>query len=325
MHGGYVERMSARPPDDSDGETSTVTELHLLVVRTTGIAAEVLQALLDDHGALGSAIEQRRGTRLVRLQAFFPTVKEVPVDWVKGKLAEMHANGLPVGPAEVRLAPLRGEDWAESWKKHFHAIRATERLLIVPTWEEVPEGAKEVIRLDPGMAFGLGDHPTTRGCLEMLERMARTAGESRTTFATADVGCGTGILSIRAVQLGLGPVEAFDTEGEAVRSARENAERNGVADRIAFREGTMPPRGAGPYRWIIANIFLTVLQDLLPRMVRSLEPGGEVLTAGILAEQEEKLVGAAREAGLVVTDRICERAQFGARRWPVLRLRRRSP
>ncbi len=272
--------MSTDPPDGLQNGASTVAGLHLLIVRTTGIAAEILQALLEDRGALGSAIEQRRGASLVRLQAYFPEDGDVPVDWVRVKLAEMRANGLPVGPAEVRLAPLRGEDWAEAWKRHFHAIRATERLVVVPTWEDVPEGAAEVIRLDPGMAFGLGDHPTTRGCLQMLERMAGPAGNMRAGFAAADVGCGTGILSIRAVQLGLGPVEAFDTEGDAVRSARENAERNGVSDRITFHEGTMPARGAGPYQKVFANIFLTVLQELLPRRVRPLQPRWETLPGG---------------------------------------------
>lgn len=331
MRSVYVDHMVTRrsqgKPATAEVATTITSEgaiatLRLLIVRTTAIAAETLQALLDDWGALGSAIEQRRGTRLVRLQAYFPTDAEVPVDWVRGKLSELHANGVPVGPGEVRLEPLRGEDWAESWKQHFHVIRATDRLVIVPTWEEVPEGDFDVIRIDPGMAFGLGDHPTTRGCLQMLERWGSSPGAGNARVATADVGCGTGILAVRAAQLGLGPIEGFDTEAEAIRTARENAERNGVAGEIEFREGTLPARGAGPYRLIVANIFLTALLELMPRMVRALEKQGEAIIAGILAEQEERLLGAAGEAGLVVVDRICERAQPGARRWPVLRLRR---
>ena len=107
----------ADPNQNPVTKTSFAAPLRLLIVRTTGIAAEALQSLLEDRGALGSAIEQRRGTRLVRLQAYFPADAAVPTDWVKGKLAELHANGVPVGPAEVRLEPLRGEDWAESWKQ----------------------------------------------------------------------------------------------------------------------------------------------------------------------------------------------------------------
>jgi ribosomal protein L11 methyltransferase len=310
--------------EDVTQAASIVAPLRLLIVRTTGIAAEALQSLLDDWGALGSAIEQRRGTRLVRLQAYFPADADVPIDWVKTKLSELRANGVPVGPGDVRLEPLRREDWAESWKQYFHPIRVTDRLVVVPTWENVPDDAREVIRIDPGMAFGLGDHPTTQGCLRMLERIAGTPGEQKARFTTADVGCGTGVLAIRAVQLGYGPVEGFDTEADAIRSARENAERNGVAGEVVFHEGSMPARGAGPYRLILANIFLTVLLDLMPRMVRALDPRGEMIMAGILADQEERLQGAADDAGLVVTDRICERAQAGARRWPVLMLRRRK-
>jgi ribosomal protein L11 methyltransferase len=312
-----------RPREPSERQSgpidSKVAELRLLLIRTTGIAAETLQALLEERGALGSAIEQRRGTRLVRLQAYFTIEAEVPVAWVREKLAELHANGVPVGPAEIRLLPLRGENWAESWKQHFHAIQVTPRLIVAPTWEKVPDGAIDVIRLDPGMAFGLGDHPTTRGCLQMMERMSRPG----TRNPTADVGCGTGILSIRAVHLGLGPVEAFDTEADAIRCAAENAERNGVANQIVFREGTMPAYGAGPYGRVLANLFLTVLEELMPRMARALEPRGEVLVAGILGEQEDRIVTGAAGVGLEVVDRVCERVQPGAKRWPVLLLRNR--
>jgi ribosomal protein L11 methyltransferase len=298
-------------------------ELQLLVVRTTAVAAEALQVLLDDLGALGSAVEKRRGARLVRLQAYFPADTDAPVDWVRDKLAEMHSYGVPVGPAEARLVPLHAEDWAESWKRHFHAFQATERLWVVPTWETAPDGAQDIIRMDPGMAFGQGDHPTTRGCLEMLDRIAaEEPGSHGVEFPTADVGTGTGILAIRAVQLGLGPVEAFDTEPEAIRAARENAENNGVGESIHFRDGTMPPRGAGPYARILANIFFGPLTGLLPRFGRALAPGAELVAAGILGDQEERLTGAAVERGFEVIDRICERGQPGARRWPVLRLRK---
>ncbi len=301
----------------------TQDDLQLLVVRTTAVASEALEVLLEERGALGSAVERRRGARLVRLQAYFPPEVEPPVDWVRDKLAEMHAYGVPVGPAEVRVMPLRTEDWAESWKRHFHAFRATGRLWVVPTWETVPDEAREVIRMDPGMAFGQGDHPTTRGCLEMIERIAvESPAPGAGEFATADVGSGTGILAIRAVQLGLGPVEAFDTEAEAVRAAQENAATNEVEAGLVLRQGTMPPRGSGPYERILANIFFGPLTALIPRFARALSPGGELVLAGILVEQEERLTGTARERGFAVIDRICERGQPGARRWPVLRLRK---
>lgn len=297
--------------------------LQLLLIRTTAVASETLQVLLEERGAIGSAVERRRGARLVRLQAYFPSDVDPPLDWVRDKLTEMHSYGVPVGPAEVRLMPLHAEDWAESWKRHFHAFQATQRLWIVPTWEEAPSGAAEVIRMDPGMAFGQGDHPTTRGCLEMMERI--TAGErpaEGVAFPTADVGTGTGILAIRAVQLGLGPVEGFDTEAEAIRAAGENATLNGVADGIVLREGSMPARGSGPYARILANIFLGPLTQLLPRFARALPPGAELVVAGILGDQEERLTRAASDRGFEVIDRICERGQPGARRWPILRMRK---
>lgn len=326
--------------------------LQLLLVRTSAAAADVLETLLEERGALGSAIEKRRGTRLVRLQVYFPPDAEVPLDWVREKLAEIRANGVPVGPAETRLLPVAREDWAESWRRHFHPVQVSPRLWIAPTWEDaVLEPGQSVVRLDPGMAFGWGDHPTTRGCLQMLERIAmseRVASEggvdaasvpqakgepSRAScarlgkgatgpFPTIDVGTGTGILAIRAIQLGMGPVEACDTDPDAVRTARENAELNGAGDRIVVREGTLPPRGAGPYGLILANLFLTVLEALLPRLDRALARGGDLLAAGITDCQEDRFRHAMAARGLEVVDRICEGAQPGARRWPVLRVRK---
>jgi ribosomal protein L11 methyltransferase len=141
-------------------------------------------------------------------------------------------------------------------------------------------------------------------------------------FHTADVGTGTGILAIRAAQLGLGPVEAFDTEAESVRVARENADANDVAGQIVVREGTLPPRGAGPYGLVLANIFLTALEELLPRLDRRLARGGSLLIAGITDSQEDRMREGLAGRGLQVVDRICETAQRGARRWPVLLVRK---
>jgi ribosomal protein L11 methyltransferase len=124
------------------------------------------------------------------------------------------------------------------------------------------------------------------------------------------------------LQLGLGPVEAFDTEAEAVRVARENADANGVTGLIEVREGTLPARGAGPYGLIIANIFLTVLEELLPRLDRALAQEGSLLVAGITDSQEDRMLEALLARGIRVVDRICEGAQRGARRWPVLLARK---
>lgn len=299
--------------------------LQLLVVRTTAVAAEAMEVLLEERGAIGSAIERKRGSRLVRLQAYFDANAEVPLDWVREKLVEMHQHGLPVGPAEVRVTAVHAEDWAESWKRHFHPVRVTSRLWIVPSWEDAPEGAHEIIRLDPGMAFGQGDHPTTRGCLEMLERIDGAEFTRQGEYPTADVGTGTGVLSVRAAQLGLGPVEAFDTEEDAVRSSRENLERNRVAGQVVVRAGTLPARGVGPYDLVLANIFLSILVKLMPRMSRALRAEGTLVAAGLLADQEDRFREAAEAAGLRVIDRICEPAQTSGRRWPVLRLQKGGP
>jgi ribosomal protein L11 methyltransferase len=196
--------------------------------------------------------------------------------------AERAACALGVPPAIERV---EARDWGEEWKKGLSAF-AVGRVFVRPSWirADPPPGTVEVV-LDPGMAFGTGTHATTALCLAAVDDfLGRFPGAS-----VLDVGTGSGLLAIAAGKLGSGRVAAIDNDPVAVRVAAENAARNGVVLELDGRALSEVP---GSFGLVVANILANVLVDLAPGLSRRLEPGGELVLAGLLDRQEEE-VGAA--------------------------------
>jgi len=188
----------------------------------------------------------------------------------------MRAAPLERPPRWRRVRRLREEPWRDSWKKHFGIQRHGRALVVKPSWTQYRlKGGDIVIEIDPGMAFGTGQHPTTAMCLRALEDRVRTGA------SVLDLGCGSGILAIAAAKLGARRVLALDVDPNAVRAARENAAANAVSDVIEVREGTLEAEG-GPFDVIVANISGLTLERLAVPLARSLAPGGSLITSGFL-------------------------------------------
>ena len=170
------------------------------------------------------------------------------------------------------------QDWVRLTQSQFAPVEITPEFWIVPTWHEVPTQAVQVIRLDPGLAFGTGTHPTTRMCLRWI---ARNGGKLGTVL---DYGCGSGILAIGAALHGAQTVDAVDIDDAAIVSARQNAEANDVK----LRTG-MPDLASGPYQTVLANILATPLKVLAPLLCAQIAPGGSLVLAGILERQAQEL------------------------------------
>ena len=181
--------------------------------------------------------------------------------------------------------PVREVDWAETWKKNFRPIPVGKRLIIVPAWLESPDETRIPIRIDPGMAFGTGTHPTTQLCVEMLEDYTPVDGD------VFDIGCGSGILSIAAVKLGARRAYGIDIEADAVRAVKENAAANGVLSQVKTSTGSIDQIKSGIFSirkapLVLANILAVVLERLLDAgLVDLVEPGGKLILSGILEEQ----------------------------------------
>lgn len=183
------------------------------------------------------------------------------------------------------VTPVRTEDWSNSWKSHFKPLRVGERILVVPTWEDVtPEPNDLVLRIDPGMAFGTGGHETTRLCLELVEQVM-TAGAGSTALSVLDLGTGSGILAMAASRLGAQRVLAVDIDPEAVEVARENLALNGLLELVEC--DTLPLESISEtFNIILANILAEELVRLAPSLLTCLASGGLLVLSGILAEKE---------------------------------------
>jgi ribosomal protein L11 methyltransferase len=184
------------------------------------------------------------------------------------------------------------QDWVRLTQSQFEPVQVTPTFWIVPTWHEPPAQAREVIRLDPGLAFGTGTHPTTRMCLRWI------AAHPPQGQRVLDYGCGSGILAIGAAKFGAASVDAVDIDEAAVRATEDNARANGVQ-----LSAGLPDRAAGRYQLVLANILATPLKILAPLLCAHVAPGGHLVLAGILARQAEDLQAAyAPHAALQVSD-----------------------
>lgn len=190
---------------------------------------------------------------------------------------------------------MKKEDWAEAWKKYFHLIPISDRLIIKPSWLECEEKpGRKILEIDPGMAFGTGQHATTFYCLEVIDRLS-TDPEVKSLL---DAGCGSGILSIAGALLGYSPVDCFDNDPEAVEVCRENLERNRITG-VTPTVGDAAVYAGRPekYDLVCANILAHLLLAFRENIVTWVRPGGYLTLAGILTGEFDALSRAFQQLG----------------------------
>jgi len=212
------------------------------------------------------------------------------------------------------------QNWMEAWKQYYKPIRIGERLLILPAWMESPEPNRVAIKIDPGMAFGTGTHPTTQLCLELIEKAIFDIRDSNAAYRISnneyrviDIGCGSGILSIAALKLGANKVLGVDIDEESIVNSRENAEKNEVGEELILGVGSVQEILAGKFPFksaplVVANILAPVIVRLFAAgMADLIEDGGSIILSGILQEQEETVLRAGQAKGL----KLKRRGQVG--------------
>ena len=256
------------------------------------IAHEALSAFLFDLGCEGVVTEDARDRLFraylpaergreeirTRIEIFLRTIEEI--------FPEVHQS------ARVSLNTLPDEDWGLQWRRFFRPQRVTSGLTVFPAWEGIPPRHKgATIRIDPGPAFGTGQHPTTRMCLQAMEDWARPA-----VWSLLDVGTGSGILSVYGAKLGAARILALDIDPEALRWAERNIALNGLSRAI---ELSSQPIETCKERFslVTANLIRETILELLPHFPSLLDPGGGLILSGLLTEQAAEVSQRLRHHG----------------------------
>lgn len=206
------------------------------------------------------------------------------------------------GPGvELHVADVDPEDWSESWRQHYKVEHAGSRIVIVPSWIEYsPQPHELAVTLDPGQAFGTGQHESTRAAVRALENCVRPGAR------VLDVGTGSGVLAIAAAKLGASSVEAIDVDPVAVEAAQANVGENGVGDVVTVRLGDLASGVSGRFDVVVANILADVVIELAPDVPRLLAPRGVLITAGFVHKGVARVARALESIGHDIIEHLEE-------------------
>lgn len=271
--------------------------------------AEPMSEIFHRYGHGGVAIEQEAGYNPDEGESppvpDFVTVKTyLPVD----NTTERRRNQIDIGVRLVAhlatISPLKEkyveeEDWQNAWKEHFDPLRIGRHLVICPTWRTVETSESDIlIHLDPGMAFGTGHHPTTRTCMEILER------DTKPGDRILDVGCGSGILSVVAVKVGATSALGLEIDPVAARAGEENVRINGIEDKVQIVQGTLPSplAEARSFDIVAANISAKVVTNLAQHLIDSVAIGGKLIAGGIIEPHVEDVTKALNAVGASIDE-----------------------
>lgn len=275
--------------------------MHELVLRLPeSLVESVSEALVDELDALSvSVADADAGTEAEQALFGEPGLPAPREGWQRSDVTALFASEAEATEAAtllraqdwaadmvvLALREVADQDWVRLTQSQFAPVEITPSFWIVPSWHEAPPQAEQVIRLDPGLAFGTGTHPTTRMCLRWTARHAAALAPGWTRVL--DYGCGSGILAIGAALHGARGIDAVDIDEAAVTATRANAQANGVA-----LNAGLPDAARGTYPLVLANILATPLKLLAPLLTGHVAPGGHLVLAGILERQADELKAA---------------------------------
>jgi len=258
---------------------------------------------LESFGCQGTASQTKGSSCLVL--AYLPQEKAQLLDLsALSLLLRQDALCMSFQAPVIKWSLIEEEDWGVNWRKHWHPQKIGDRFLINPAWLPIPtDSDRLILRLDPGVAFGTGDHPTTELCLEALEMRLGDDSEQQNAVI-ADIGCGSGMLSIGAILLGAHRAIAVDTDPLAVRAARENRELNKIAkEQITIQQGSVLQVKElidQPVNGIVCNILAEVIIDLIPEMNAIAGPETWGIFSGILLDQAKPVADTLEQHGWIV-------------------------
>ena len=273
---GWQELLIEVGPDDAEPWSDALLEAGALSVQAEDADAESPdeQPMYGEPGMPAAAASSLPGWRRTILAALLAQQTDAV------RLLDTAARALGMAAPAVReIRTIPDQDWVRLTQSQFEPIPIGERLLITPSWHALPDDGRLAIVLDPGLAFGTGSHPTTRLCLQWLER------ELSPGASVIDYGCGSGILAIAAARLGAGKVIGIDIDAQALISARDNAQRNQVSIDVRAGADARPE----PADVVVANILSSPLKLLAPVLIDLVRPGGTLVLSGVLARQVDEV------------------------------------
>ena len=277
-------------------------------VETSRESEDALSNLLLEMGSGGVQVEDDNSDR-VSVTAYFPPDDMIGerVSKITALLQSLREMSMDVGAGRVTMESVDEQDWSENWKEFFKPLPIGERILVHPSWEGVSEFPSRdvLIQIEPGMAFGTGGHSTTKLCLELLESVLK-GGER-----VADVGAGSGILSIAAVKLGAREVVAVDVDERAIVVARENSQRNNVDERIHIICGEGLGAVKGKYDVIVSNISTKIILSMIPDFSAHLNDGGKLIVSGILGREVPEARNRLENSGFMMLETRCDEEWVG--------------
>ena len=294
-----------------------------VTIQTTTQGADAMAAVLFSQGVSGVSIEDPADIELyqrpseewdyidesifadhgssVYVKGYLPSEEAEKVDIIRmeaQRVADLSDEHIDFGTGEVSTRTVRDEDWSENWKKYYKPFTVGDTLAITPCWEQFDSPGRTVVQLEPGAAFGTGQHETTFMCLSLAEK--RDVKGKR----ILDIGCGTGILGIACVCLGAKTATLIDRDSVAVSAAHHNAALNDATDKVKILLGNLADEVKGTFDVVFANIVADAVIALLPEIPRVLNADGILVASGIIRDREADVAKAAQMHRLATIERM---------------------
>ena len=262
-----------------------------------GCSGTATEIVLDNEQDLEFEFEDKQTS----IRTYIPEIKAQLLDLsTLSSYLKKDAESLETSLPEVQWRLIDEEDWASSWKQHWKPMEIGDRFLIYPAWEIPEESSRSILRLDPGAAFGTGTHPTTQLCLESLEMRLYNDAENQTI---ADIGCGSGILSLGSILLGAKKVYAVDTDSLAAKTCRSNCQLNEIdPDKITVFDGSIEKliETEEIFDGIICNILAETISKLFPQFNQITHEKSWAILSGILLTQADSIADIVEKHGWTV-------------------------
>lgn len=283
-----------------DGELAEAVAEVLARFAPDGVVIESTKVTTDDADHEGRVVGPLRVSAYLTMDNQIEETRQKITEalWYLGRIRPLPAP---------QFTPIVEKDWSEAWKQHYQPIAIGKRMMIVPAWMEIDSQGRIPIRIDPGMAFGTGTHPTTQLCLEAIERCF---DEDHRIQTVIDLGCGSGILAVAALKFGAEHALGVDIDADAIRAALKNAETNAVSSSLEVGLGSLDEIKAGAFSissapLVLANILAPVIIQLFKQGLADLvDPAGKLVLSGILAEQAADVTAAARQHGFMKIEEL---------------------